>query len=96
MMGKVTLEWKNSSRSKRAVVRHELESRTTRLESLGIPYGIRNLALESGIFGSIEVRLFQETSGYFNSARLRSVSGPVLPELFFEPIILNVTSKCLG
>ena len=57
-------------------VRHELESRTTRLESLGIPYGIRNLALESGIFGSIEVRLFQETSGYFNGARPRSVSGP--------------------
>ena len=47
-------------------------SRTTSLESLGIPHRIGNLALESGIFGSIEVRLFQETSGYFDSARLRS------------------------
>ena len=43
-----------------------------------------NLWLDRSI-DSIVVRLFQETSGYFNIARLRSVSGPVLPELFFKP-----------
>ena len=45
--------------------------------SFGIPRNpTRNL--ESGILGLIKVRLFQETSGYFNSARLRSVYGPRL------------------
>ena len=49
-------------------VRHELESHTTRLESLGIPHRIKNLALESSI--TINVSKFQKTYGYFNSACL--------------------------
>ena len=56
-------------------VRHELESRTTCLESLGIPHKIRNLALESGIFSQINIRKFPIISGYFNSARLTLLLG---------------------
>ena len=61
--------------SRKRGVRHELESRTTCLESLGIPHKIRNLALESGIFSQINIRKFPIISGYFNSARLTLLLG---------------------